>query len=78
MSFYRIKRDHEDVQRLLRLLEERDPFTGQETLMNLNTGEVADEILYEAHSLGELLIQDMHDNRCLTTNFKGKEWQKRS
>ena len=56
----RVKRDHEDGQRLLRVLEERDPFKGQGTLMNLNTVEVADETtnVYEAHSLGELLIQD--------------------
>ena len=59
----RIKRDHEDGQRLLIFLEERHPLAGQETLMNLTTGEVADETtnVYEAYSLGELLIQDMHE-----------------
>ena len=35
LSVSRIKRNHEDGQRLLRFLEERDPFIGEGTLMNM-------------------------------------------
>ena len=63
---------------LLRFLEKRDPLTRQETLINLNTVEVADETtnVYEAHSLGELLIQDMHGKSVFDYKFQRKRMAK--
>ena len=57
----RIARDHSDGLKILQYLQERDPFTAEENLINLSTGEVADESVnvHQAFEIGEKLICGM-------------------
>ena len=50
----RITRDYSDGLKILQYLQERDPFTAEENLINLVTGEVADESanVHQAFEIG--------------------------
>ena len=59
-----ITRDHSDGLKILQYLQERDPFTAEENLINLATGEVADESvnMHQAFEIREKLICGMSKN----------------
>ena len=55
----RIQKDHQNAQKMLEFLAERDQFHIDTVLINLNSGEVADESVnvFQARIIGESLIQ---------------------
>ena len=71
----RITRDHSDDLKILQYLQERDPFTAKENLINLATSEVADESvnLDQAFEIGEKLIRGMSNQFLFSFSFKRKD-----
>ena len=71
----RITRDHSDGLKILQYLQERDPFTAEENLINLATGEVADESVnvHQAFEIGEKLIRGMSNQLVFSFSFRGKD-----
>ena len=79
LSLSRIQRDHKDAQKMFEFLAKRDPFHIHTILINLNSGEVADESVnvFQAQAIGESLIKDMTGIgilQHLITNLEGKTW----
>ena len=71
----RITRDHSDGLKILQYLQERDPFTDKENLINLATCEVADESVnvHQASEIGEKLICGMSNQFVFSFSFKHKD-----
>ena len=71
----RITRDHSDGLKILQYLQERDPFTAKENIINLATCEVADESVnvHQAFEIGEKLIHRMSNPYVLSFSFKRKD-----
>ena len=61
--------------KILQYLQERDPFTAEENLINLVTGEVADESanVHQAFEIGEKLIRGMSNQLVFSFSFRCKD-----
>ena len=69
-----ITRDHSYGLKILQYLQEKDPFTAEENLINLATSEVADESVnvHQAFETGEKLICGMSNQLVFSFSFKRK------
>ena len=63
----RIQKDHQNAQKMFEFLAERDPCHIDTVLINLNSGEVADESVnaFQAQAIGESLIQGIAGTSAL-------------
>ena len=70
-----ITRDHPDGLKILQYLQERHPFTAEENLINLATGEVADESVnvHQAFEIREKLIHEMSNQLLFSFSFRCKD-----
>ena len=71
----RIARDHSDGMKILHYLHEREPFAVEESLVNLATGEIADDSVnaHQAFEIGEKLIHGMNDQTVFNFSYKRKD-----
>ena len=70
-----ITRDHSDGLKILQYLQERDPLTAEKNLINLATGEVADESanVHQAFEIGKKLIHGMSNQLVFSFFFRCKD-----
>ena len=70
----RITRDHSDGFKILQYLQEIGPFTTEENLINLATGEVADESVNvrQAFEIGEKFVRGRSNQLVVSFSFKCK------
>ena len=70
-----VTRNHWDGFKILQYLQERDPYTVEENLINLPRGEVADESfnVHQVFEIGEKLIRGRSNQLALSFSFKRKE-----
>ena len=73
-SLSRIQKDHQNVQKMLEFLTERDPFHIDTVRINLKSGEVADESVnvLQAQAIGESLIQCIAGTSAFECKFRKK------
>ena len=69
-----IVRDHSDGLKILQYIQERDPFTADENLINLSTKEDADKFVnvHQAFEIGEKLIRGMKNQIVFSFCLKCK------
>ena len=75
LSLIRIQKDPQDAQKMFEFLGERDPFDIYRVLINLNSGEVANESvnIFQAQAVGESLIHDMAGTSAFDYKFRKKD-----
>ena len=75
LSLIRIQKDPQDAQKMFEFLGERDPFDIYRVLINLNSGEVANESvnIFQAQAMGESLIHDMAGTSAFDYKFRKKD-----
>ena len=71
----RIQKNHQNAQKMFGFYAERDPFHIDTVLINLNSGEVADESVnaFQAQAIGESLIQGIARTSAFDYKFRHKD-----
>ena len=74
LSLSRIQRDHQDAQNMFEFLVEHHPFDIHTVLINLNSGDVADESVnvFQAQAIGESLIKGITGSSAFDYKFRKK------
>ena len=75
LSLSRIQKDHQNTQKMFEFLAERDPSHIDTVLINLKSGEVADESVNvsQAQTIGESLIQGIAGTSAFDYKFRKKD-----